>query len=198
MVISESVLYSAGADIKKYRATEFIFKEGEGSHYYYQIMTGNIKLNNYDSDGKEFIQNILADGESFGESVLFIDQAYPMNAEAMTECSILRLCKSAFFELMAKFPKLYLEMCKSLSQRLYYKFVMMQNISFQNSAARLTGLMEYLKGSHNDRKPYSFMVPLTRQQMASLTGLCVETTIRTIKTMEKQQIVRIKDRKIYY
>lgn len=34
--------------------------------------------------------------------------------------------------------------------------------------------------------------------MASLTGLCVETAIRTIKGMEKDKIVKIKDRKILY
>jgi DNA-binding transcriptional regulator YhcF (GntR family) len=34
--------------------------------------------------------------------------------------------------------------------------------------------------------------------MASLTGLCVETTIRTLKTMERNKIVKIHDRKIMY
>ncbi|MGL6126561.1 helix-turn-helix domain-containing protein [Chryseobacterium artocarpi] len=40
--------------------------------------------------------------------------------------------------------------------------------------------------------------PLTRQQLASLTGLCVETVIRTIKQMKKDQIVKIEKKKIYY
>ncbi|WP_228459647.1 helix-turn-helix domain-containing protein [Chryseobacterium bernardetii] len=42
------------------------------------------------------------------------------------------------------------------------------------------------------------MIPLTRQQMASLTGLCVETAIRTIKHMEKEKILKIENRKILY
>ncbi|MBN9337629.1 MAG: winged helix-turn-helix domain-containing protein, partial [Chryseobacterium sp.] len=45
---------------------------------------------------------------------------------------------------------------------------------------------------------FSFQIPLTRQQMASLTGLRVETTIRTLKSMEKDNIVKIRNRKILY
>ncbi len=91
-----------------------------------------------------------------------------------------------------------MEISSFLSQRLYYKFIMMLNISSQNPTIRLKGLMDYLKSFQDDVRPYSFMVPLTRQQMASLTGLCVETAIRTIKHMEKDKILKIENRKILY
>ncbi|RKS98166.1 Crp/Fnr family transcriptional regulator [Chryseobacterium defluvii] len=198
MVIKEDILYSAGASIKNYEPSEFIFTEGEMPNYYYQIVTGEVKLNNYNEDGKEFIQNILSDGQSCGESLLFIQKPYPVNAETLTECSILRLLKSKFLALLEQSPRLYLEISSFMSQRLYYKFIMMQNISSQNPAARLKGLLDYLKSFQEDIRPYSFLVPLTRQQMASLTGLCVETAIRTIKGMERDKIVKIQDRKILY
>lgn len=198
MVIDENILHSAGAKIRDYKPSENIFKEGDSPVYYYQIITGEVKLNNYNEEGKEFIQNILSEGQSCGEAILFMDHPYPMNAEAITECSILRLHKSIFFSLLSKSSKLCMEVSSFLSQRLYYKFIMMQNISSQNPSIRLKGLMDYLKSFHNDERPYSFMVPLTRQQMANLTGLCVETAIRTIKHMEKDKIVKIENRKILY
>ncbi|GAB0157745.1 hypothetical protein CHRYSEOSP005_30270 [Chryseobacterium sp. Alg-005] len=198
MVIKEDILCSAGANIKHYEPSEFIFTEGEIPNYYYQIITGEVKLNNYSEDGKEFIQNILSEGQSCGESLLFIHKPYPMNAEVLTECSVLRLSKSNFFKLLEHSPKLCLEVSSFISQRLYYKFIMMQNISSQSPAIRLKGLLDYLKSFQEDIRPYSFMVPLTRQQLANLTGLCVETAIRTIKGMERDKIVKIQDRKILY
>ncbi|MET3036680.1 Crp/Fnr family transcriptional regulator [Chryseobacterium sp. NRRL B-14859] len=198
MVINESILHSAGAEIKEYKPTENLFCEGDSPHYYYQIITGEVKLNNYSEEGKEFIQNILTDGQSCGESILFIDKPYPMNAEAITDCQVLRLHKSVFFTLLSESSELCMEINSFLSQRLYYKFIMMQNISSQSPSTRLKGLMDYLKSFQDDERPYSFMVPLTRQQMASLTGLCVETAIRTIKHMEKDKIVKIENRKILY
>lgn len=198
MVIDENILYSAGAEVREYRPAENIFCEGDMPNYYYQIIKGEVKLNNYNEEGKEFIQNILTEGQSCGESILFVNKPYPMNAEVLTECSILRLHKSIFLNLLNQSPELCLEISSFLSQRLYYKFIMMQNISSPNPSIRLKGLMDYLKSSQNDESPYSFMIPLTRQQMASLTGLCVETAIRTIKHMEKDKILKIENRKILY
>ncbi|PKF76210.1 Crp/Fnr family transcriptional regulator [Chryseobacterium sp. PMSZPI] len=198
MVINENILRSAGAETRDYKPTENLFCEGDSPHYYYQIITGEVKLNNYNEDGKEFIQNLLFEGQSCGESVLFIDKPYPMNAEAITECSVLRLHKSNFLKLLKESPELYMKVSSFLSERLYYKFVMMLNISSQHPFTRLKGLMDYLKSFQEDVDPYSFTVPLTRQQMASLTGICVETVIRTIKHMERDKIVRIENRKILY
>ncbi len=198
MVINESILQSAGAEIRDYKPTENIFCEGDTPNYYYQIISGEVKLNNYNEEGKEFIQNFLSEGQSCGEAILFIDKPYPMNAEAVTDCSILRLHKSAFFKLLHQSPKLCMEVSSFLSQRLYYKFIMMLNISSQNPTIRLKGLMDYLKSFQDDERPYSFMIPLTRQQMASLTGICVETAIRTIKHMERDKILKIENRKILY
>ncbi|TLX27006.1 Crp/Fnr family transcriptional regulator [Chryseobacterium indologenes] len=198
MVINESILRSAGAETRDYRPTENLFCEGDIPIYYYQIITGEVKLNNYNEEGKEFIQNFLSEGQSCGESVLFIDKPYPMNAEAITDCSVLRLHKSVFLQLLKNSPELYMEVNSFLSERLYYKFVMMMNNSSQHPFTRLKGLMDYLKSFQEDMSPYSFVVPFTRQQMASLTGICVETAIRTIKHMERDNIVRIKNRKILY
>ncbi|MDN5479397.1 MAG: Crp/Fnr family transcriptional regulator, partial [Chryseobacterium sp.] len=61
-MIIEEVLVSFGAEIKEYKAGEIIFWESEFSTFYYQIKEGQIKLNNYTEDGKEFIQNIFSNG----------------------------------------------------------------------------------------------------------------------------------------
>jgi len=199
MVINENILYSAGAHVIHYRPGEYIFREGDTTSYYYQIISGEVKLNNYSEDGKEFIQNILSAGQSCGEAILFIGKPYPMNAEVITECSVIRLSKLQFLDLLNQTPELLLEISTFLSQGLYYKFIMMQNISSQNPATRIRGLMDYLKSFHGrSDAPYSFLIPFTRKQVASLTGLCVETAIRTIKGMERDKIVKIKDRKILY
>jgi CRP-like cAMP-binding protein len=114
MVIDENILHSAGAEVRDYKPAENIFCEGDTPNYYYQIIKGEVKLNNYNEEGKEFIQNILSEGQSCGESILFIDKPYPMNAEALTECSILRLHKSSFLSLLNQSPKLYMEISNFL------------------------------------------------------------------------------------
>ncbi|WP_312508455.1 Crp/Fnr family transcriptional regulator [Chryseobacterium culicis] len=96
------------------------------------------------------------------------------------------------------YPQLYASVCKSLSDRLYYQYIMLQANSSQNPAERIMGVLEYLKSSQSNQDPFSFKIPLTRQQLANLTGICVETAIRTIKIMEKKHLVIIRDRKIFF
>lgn len=198
MVIKEEILHSVGAITRHYQPSEIIFNEGKIPQYYYQIVTGEAKLNNYSDDGKEIIQTLLEEGQSIGESLLFMDKPYPVNAVAITKCSVLRLPKNIFLDLIKLYPEISFNMNKTLSQRLYFKLIMAQNLSSQNPTAKLTVLMNYLKSFQKEQSPYSFMIPLTRQQMANLTGLCVETAIRTIKMMERDKILKIKDRKILY
>ncbi|CEJ70153.1 Crp/Fnr family transcriptional regulator [Chryseobacterium oranimense] len=198
MIIDQEFLKSAGAEIKYYDTDETIFYEDNLPLYYYQIVEGEVKLNNYSSEGKEFIQNILSAGQSVGESLLFGDKRYPMNAISVTPSTVLRMNKNDFFAMLDDHPYLYRDLCKGLSDRLYYKYIMLQKNSLENPEERLKGVMSYLKSFHSSSDIFSFEIPLTRQQLASLTGLRVETVIRTIKNMEKENVLKIKNRKILY
>lgn len=71
MGINSRYLYSAGAEEKSYRSGDLIFAEGSQSSFYFQIVEGKVKLCNQNSDGKEFIQDIIISGQCFGESSLF-------------------------------------------------------------------------------------------------------------------------------
>ena len=199
MVIEEVILESVGADTEHHAAGSNIFSEGSTPSYYFQIVEGEVKLNNYNEDGKEIIQDILESGQSLGESMLFMEKPYPVNAVALLSCKILKLSKQKFFQLLESNPEKYLDMIKSISISMYFRYIMGQYLSSQNPVSRLRAFMDYLKSLQSDStEPFTFQIPLTRQQMANFTGLCVETTIRTLKMMERENIVKIKNHKVLY
>ncbi|MGI9651522.1 Crp/Fnr family transcriptional regulator [Chryseobacterium sp. RLHN22] len=198
MVISQKILESAGAVTKNFGPSENIFTEGESANYYFQIVSGTVKMNNYDESGKESIQTLLKDGDCIGESLLFTDRKYPMNAVTLNPCEVLSLKKEKFLSLLVENPKLCFDMNKWLSENLYFKQIMAQNMSSQSPKVKLKTLMDYLKSKEPEDKKFRFQIPLTRQQMASLTGLCVETVIRTLKKMEKEGRLLIENGKVLY
>ncbi|MDR6547366.1 MULTISPECIES: Crp/Fnr family transcriptional regulator [Chryseobacterium] len=198
MNIDENILRSFGGESIRYKAKEFIFREGEHSLYYFQVISGKVKLNTFNDDGKEFIQNILGKNQSFGDPLLFIDRLYPTNAVSLEAVEIIRMPKPNFIDMLQKHPDLSLEMNACLSQRLYYNSLMVRNMASQNPIHRLQGLMEYLKSYYDGDCQHCFPVELTRQQIADLTGLRVETVIRIVKKMVNEEIIKLDGRRILY
>ncbi len=198
MNIDRELLSQYGAENKQYLKDELIFREDDYALYYFQIITGKVKLNNYNDEGREFIHNILGENQSFGDSVVFFDRKYSMNAIALTPSEILQLPKHNFMDLLKDHPEVSLEMNRCLAQKLYFKSIMMQHLTSLNPTLKIKGILDYLKSYHQNEEQFSYPVEITRQQLANLTGLRVETVIRTLKKMQKENMLRIDNKKIMY
>ncbi|HSI69100.1 MAG TPA: Crp/Fnr family transcriptional regulator [Gillisia sp.] len=197
-MIIENLLLDFGAKRISYAKGNQLFREGETALNYYQVASGEVKMNNYNLDGKEFIQGIFREGQSFGEPPLFADVKYPANAEAIIDSEVLQLHKSQFLELLASHPDVHLKMTQTLAKRLFYKAIMVSEISSQEPEHRILRILDYLKKHvHRIDGKFEFKVDLTRQQIADLTGLRVETVIRATKALEKKGELKIRSRKVY-
>ena len=87
-LISEVLLESVQAKKIKLQKGDLLFQEGQTALFYYQVISGEVKMNNFNDEGKEFIQGIFTAGNSFGEPPLLCDLTYPANAEALTDAEI--------------------------------------------------------------------------------------------------------------
>lgn len=197
MDISEKILTNAGATIISCKRGETLFLEGEVAHNYFQIINGQVKLNNYDHDGKEFIQNIMEDGDSIGESILLSTELYPMNAIALRRSTVLKLPKNRLLSLLEYDPDLLIHFCSNLAGQLNQKIFMLQNNSIKCPKEKIINFLQYLKSKRETSSQFCFEVPFTRQQIANIMGLTVETVIRYIKILEDENCLLIRERKVF-
>lgn len=198
MLIPEELLKNYGASIEHYKQGDVIFSENETPKNYYQIISGGVKLNHYNEEGKELIFAILNEGLSVCEMLLFIDHTFPVNAVVFDHATVLRLSKPKFIQMLDDHPKISREINNFLAERLYQKYIMLENNSSLHANVRIKGVLDYHKSFSPDQAQFSFAIPLTRQQIAAMTGLRIETVIRNIKKFEKEGILKIIGGKIYY
>ncbi|RAV30288.1 Crp/Fnr family transcriptional regulator [Sinomicrobium soli] len=197
-MIDPDLLLDFGAELVSYDKGDIIFHEKQRASNYFQIFTGQVKMNNFTGDGKEFIQGLFSEGESFGEPPLFVDISYPANAEALTDCSVYRLSRTGLYRLLESYPDEHLKVTRALAGRLYYKSIMASELSGQEAEHRILRILDYLKKHvYHLEGTFSFRVDLTRQQIADLTGLRVETVIRAGKSLEQKGELKLVNRKIY-
>lgn len=197
-MIATELLEKYGASKKVFDKMAIIFEEGNLPAYYYQIVSGEVKMSNYNDDGREFIQGIFYKEQSFGEPPLFLNQNYPANAIAVEDSEILLLSKNNFMKLLEENPFVSIKIIQNLAQRLYYKSVMAAEMSTQEPEHRVLKLMDHGIAYFNFQKDENgYLINFTRQQIGDLTGLRVETVIRTIKALEKKGVLKIINRKVY-
>jgi CRP-like cAMP-binding protein len=197
-MIAIDLLEKYGGLKKSFAKNETVFEEGNIPTHYYQIVYGEIKMSNYNDDAREFIQGIFYKGQSFGEPPLFLNQKYPANAIAVEDSEVLLLSKNSFMKLLEENSAISLKIIENLAQRLYYKSVMAAEMSTQEPEHRVLKLIDHGIAYFNFKKNENgYLINFTRQQIGDLTGLRVETVIRTIKALEKKGVLKIINRKVY-
>ena len=197
MMIDIDTLLTWGAAYKKVSAGDYIFQEGSSANFYYQLVSGAIRWVNINDDGKEFLQVLIEPGECFGELPLFDDEPYAATAIAITDSVIIRLHKSTFHELLKENQDIHFSFSRLLSKRLRFKFFILKEMAQHKPEHSISTLLQYFKSNKKNICTDCNMVKLTRQQIADMTGLRVETVIRTIRNMhDKGQLVITKG-KIY-
>ncbi len=194
-MINETILRESGAVEKRLVKGETLFTEGEMPVYYYQVLWGSIKMNNYNEKGNETIQAIFKKGQSFGEPAILGEFPFPANAEAVENTCLLCLEKNRFIEMLCEYPTLCIELLRIISKRLQYKAMIVKEIGGHEAEHRILTLLTYLKLNAGTKG--KFRVDMTRQTIASLVGLRVETVIRAIGELKKKGKIDIINRKIY-
>ena len=197
MILSIDLLLAWGATYKKISAGEIIFNEGANCCFYHQLVSGHINWLNINDNGKEFIQTIIEPGESFGEIPLFDDEPYAATAAAINDCIIIRLHKPVFLQLLKESPDLHFAFSKLLAEKFRFKLLLLRTISLEEPDKCISTLLEYLKKNNKHICAGCSQVKLTRQQIAGMTGLRVETVIRTMRSMHLKGLLRIEKGKVY-
>ena len=194
-MIDENLLKKYGATHKKLQKGEMLFSEGDEAFFYYQILSGKVKMNNYNDNGKETIQGIFGAGKSFGEPAILGDFVFPANGEGVEDAVLIRLEKSRFFQLLQENPEVSIGLLKVLSHRLRFKAIMAKEVKGHEAEHRIMTLLKYLK--KNSETDGEYCVDITRQTIANMTGLRVETVIRAIKNLKDKEMLQVKNRKLF-
>lgn len=196
-MIDVDLLLCWGAIHKKVARGQVIFHEDDDPLFYYQVESGKVKMVNGNDEGKEFIQGFFSAGESFGEPPLFDGSTYPASAVADEDSVLLRLNKDAFLQLLKEHADIHFRFTKLLATRLRFKSIVSKEISCFGPEHRILTLIQHYKENSTLINTGRYRVDLTRQEIADMTGLRVETVIRALRHLHDKGDVLIERGKVY-
>ncbi len=190
-MISEEILRTYHATIAAPKKGEMLFQQGEVASTFYIVKSGRIKMSNYSEDGREFVQGYFTEGQSFGEPPFFSKAPYPASAIAVEKSEVWKIPHDDFLELLKNNFEIHLSVMKTLCSRLVYKSTMLSELAIEEAQHRLLTLLRYLADHASVHTEGPVKIALTRQQLADMTGLRVETVIRSIKSLEQKHLLQI-------
>ncbi|TCD00659.1 Crp/Fnr family transcriptional regulator [Pedobacter frigidisoli] len=185
-------LLNRGFRVKKYRKDSIVYEPGMLPKFVYFIKSGEVRMVTVSDDGKEFIQGIFKRDQYFGEPAIIVNRRYLAYTIVSKDAEIIPVGNNDFFNLIRNEPNFSTDLIQTLSNRLFYKSMMLEELANEKAEHRLLTIINYLT---NDIE-VGETLKITRQELADMTGLRVETVIRGVKILVDRGSIKLNRGKI--
>lgn len=184
---------------KEYASEEYVFFEGDVPCRLWFVEEGRVKLLKHSDMGKDVIVTVVSTGSFLGELAVREGVPCPVTAQAVGPTVMLTLQADAYLELLHRYPDLGVFIIESLGQRLNEAYDTIRSLAVERVERRIARLLLKLANSVGQAAGASILIdmPLTRQDIAEMTGTTVESAIRVMSKFRKQGLIASRSGKLY-
>jgi CRP/FNR family transcriptional regulator, nitrogen fixation regulation protein len=162
-----------------------IYGENEPADYLYKVVSGTVRTYKVLVDGRRQIGGFHLPGDMFGfES----GDEHTFSAEAITDCKILVIRRSAVIALAARDNDIARQMW-ALTARELQRVQDHVMLLIKNARERVVGFL--LEMAHRGAGGSAVELPMSRQDIADYLGLTIETVSRTLTQLEKTAAIEL-------
>ena len=182
---------AAVSRVRTYARNDVIFDEGAAPDFFFTIARGRVKVCKSTPAGKDVILEVFGVGDPFGAVAVYEGRPFPASALALEDTVCVLVPRDEFFKLLEQHPSLVRGLLLGLTHRLIELTNRMAELSGGRVEPRVARLFLKLADDRgrSDRGGIFIPLPLSRQEIADLTGTTIETCIRIMSRWGKQQIV---------
>ena len=127
----------ASARLREFDRGATIFLQGERANAIYIVAEGWVKLYRIAPNGAEAVVGVFTKGSSFGEAVAFRHDTYPVAAEAVTDCRLIRIEADAFLRQIRQAPEIAIAMLSATYAHLHALVSQVEQLKAQTGAQRV-------------------------------------------------------------
>lgn len=163
-----------------------IFLQGERANAIYIVAEGWVKLYRIALNGAEAVVGVFTKGHSFGEAVAFRHDTYPVAAEAVTDCTLIRIEASAFLRLLRDNPEIAISMLSATYRHLHDLVAQVEALKAQTGAQRVAEFLLELADCENGRCEVT--LPYDKVLIAGRLGMKPESLSRAFSRLKVQGV----------
>lgn len=165
---------------------EVLYHAGDPAARLYVVAEGKIKLMQHTADGRSVLLDLLASGDFFGPLALSGPAVYAETAQAQTAGCMLRIALDDFRALLAEHPELALKALAVMAERLAASHQRVLQLSAMPVEQRIAFTLLRLAEKLGREQDGGILIdtPLSRDDLADMTGTTPETVSRVISRLQ--------------
>jgi CRP-like cAMP-binding protein len=181
----------AAARTRRVQKKATVFEQGRPATEFYVLLHGHLKVAQTTPDGRQVIVRIVTPGELYGVAVAVGRQDYPATAVALEESVTLVWPSSAWAGLVERAPLLAGNALQTIGSRVQEAHTRIREVSTEEVERRVAHLLlriaRFSGRETGDVAEVAF--PITRQDVAEMTGTTLYTVSRVLSGWEQQGLV---------
>ena len=171
---------------------ELFFNEGDQAEAFFVLTSGRVKLTQLTPEGHQVVLRIIGAGDAFGGAGAFGDLTYPISAEAVEPAVALVWTSSTMRQVLETEPRVTLNAVQFVAGRLHdlqrrHRQLMTERV--ERRVARALLRLVHEAGRRVDAG-VEIDFPVSRQDIAEMTGTTLYTVSRLLSSWEERGIVR--------
>ena len=176
---------------------QVIFSQGATPQYVYFIHSGMVKITLLGENGKEQIIRMGKAGDLIGYRSMLAGEKYHASAIAMSPVCVCAVNKSFFLSVADNNPHVARDIITLLATDLGGAEKRMLSLSYKSVRSRIAEALILLAENFGYRSDgQTIDVPVYRRDIAEFAGVTIETTIRNLNEMVRENTIGIRNRLI--
>lgn len=181
----------------KIKKGQTLFLEGSRPTGIFYLKKGKIKKYKTNREGKEQIIYICSIGELLGYPALLSEEPYSDSAAAIEDSIVGVISKNDFLDLLESSKVLSKKLLVNLSHEFGVLVNGIASFAHKNVRERLSLSLLIMKDKYKIADSNSLVeINLTREDLANLVGIAVETLVRLLHDFKEEGIIETEGRKI--
>jgi CRP-like cAMP-binding protein len=187
--VLQTILQTARA--KQVAKDSFFFHQGEPATTFYVIIEGRVRLTQVTAEGHQVIVHVLGPGDGLGIIVALSNMPYPVTAEAIETCHVLGWDAQTTTDLILQYPQLALNGMRLIAHRFAELQDRYRELATERVERRVARALLRLVRQAGKKVEAGILIdmPLSRQDLAEMTGTTLYTVSRILSDWEQRELV---------
>ncbi len=169
----------------------FFYHQGDPATAFYILLEGQVKLTEVTADGQQLLVRFVSPGEALGIIAALENTVYPLAAQAVDDCLGLAWDSQSLERLMERYSRIAINGLRLVSQRWHELEERYRELATEKVERRVAQALLRLIRQVGRKVEAGILIdlPLSRQDLAEMTGTTLYTVSRILSQWEQQDLV---------